>query len=171
MLAPCTSCQRHIRVDDICPFCGGERARMAPVALLGRISRIAVFTSAAFAANACRSPEYPSTVKMGEVKGIASWSGTNMFGTRGGPLHAATVTLRSNDGKIRRSTKTDAEGEFKFDDVPVGTYSLTLTTKKYTGSRPEPVQVEVHANWIENVDLTSHVALPYGAPPARRRVV
>lgn len=168
MLAPCTSCQRHVRIDELrCPFCDCETPRATPcVALVGRLSRIAVFTSALVVANACGAPQ-----KTGAVRGIALWSGGNMFGTQSGVVKSAKVTLRSHDGRVR-TTKTDEDGEFEFDDVPVGTYSVILVPKNHGYSAwSEPVHVEVHENSVENVNLASHVALPYGAPPARRRMV
>ncbi len=52
MLAPCGSCDRHVRVDEVrCPFCGGERVRVRGTReATARLGRAAIFAFHAVAA-------------------------------------------------------------------------------------------------------------------------
>lgn len=176
MLAPCPRCRRHVQIEEIrCPFCGCDGSRSAPaISIVGRISRVAVFTSAVLAAGACdqgKLPdkmEKPSPIKTGTVKGVATWSGANAFGSHSGQLGLTVVTLTHDDSGKRRTTKTNEQGAFEFVDVPVGSYTLTLPDEI---GRSEPVAIQVHADTVESANLESSVAMPYGAPPRRRRVV
>lgn len=177
MLAPCPSCRRHVETHEArCPFCGCESARSRPaIAIVGRISRVAVFTSAVLAGNACDQGKLPDKKEApapvhqtGTVKGVATWSGANAFGSHSGQLGSTDVTLTSTDGKLHRTAKTDDQGAFVFTDVPIGSYTLMVASQMGVS---DPVVVEVHANAIENANLAMNVAMPYGAPPRRRRVV
>jgi hypothetical protein len=70
---------------------------------------------------------------IGEVVGISSGPGV----IRGAvtsqildeDLSGATVTLVRPDNELRRTTKTDAVGSYRFDDLEPGHYELTGAAK------------------------------------------
>jgi protocatechuate 3,4-dioxygenase beta subunit len=49
----------------------------------------------------------------------------------GEPLRRAQVQLNANDSQVRRTTTTDAEGRYRFTDLPGGRYSVIATKAGY----------------------------------------
>jgi len=96
----------------------------------------------------------------------------------GAPLVGASIAL-SLEARMYNAT-TDERGHYAFDEVAPGTYTVS-----FNFSRPSPMgvqqgseakQVVVSAGSDQRVDAKLQVtdtpmAMPYGAPPARRRVV
>lgn len=98
------------------------------------------------------------------------------------------VTLESDDGATKLETRTNGKGEFQFLNLAPGTYRL-LPDPGYQNPRPQDgpvvqmaVAIQLVANANERTDLsvvspqpyvrdTGPCCKPYGAPPARRRVV
>ncbi len=68
-----------------------------------------------------RPPPVVTTSVVGRVRSA---------GTRG-PLPAVTVGLRSGAGREPRETVTDVDGRFRFEDVPVGPWTLFPATPGY----------------------------------------
>jgi hypothetical protein len=101
------------------------------------------------------------------------------------PYAHRTVTL--SGGGVRRALRTDAKGQYEIRDLPAGNYTLTL--ERYEANQghqpppPAPMRAVVLVDGkteIVDVTLAPYVApaedrgpccKPYGAPPARRRVV
>src|SRR5208283_330161 len=48
------------------------------------------------------------------------------------PVAGAAVTLRALSSPWSQSTPSDAEGEFRFADVPMGNYTVTITAAGFT---------------------------------------
>ena len=115
-LRPCTECRRHVSIDErVCPFCGAGLIAATPTptrVMLGRVSRAAVFASAALATSACGKPTRSNV----------------------------PVPQQLPDAGMK--------------DAPTGTQYETPPDAQ-SKAEPEP----------------SPVKMPYGAPPARRRVV
>lgn len=205
-LQPCTSCRRHIDAGEPrCPFCGaGVRTTQSSVrAVLGRVSRAAVFASAAACASStphAASPPPPPppdpvvTQKFATApppaEGKASVRG---FVTRDGfPLGGVVVHAENDAGGSVQAT-TGAKGEYELLDLEPGSWRLRLDPDvydPYAGSRrPQegpPMQPDIQVNLEpgknERRDLATAsppvyepdrgpCCKPYGAPPARRRVV
>ncbi|NVB79962.1 MAG: carboxypeptidase regulatory-like domain-containing protein [Kofleriaceae bacterium] len=87
--------------------------------------------------------------------------------------------LRPGTYNAQRTVRTDAHGEFVFADLPAGRYELMFGTRDDPRQRPDTDYVQVKAGEVsetkgtiypEPVD-TGPCCKPYGAPPARRRVV
>jgi len=110
-LRPCAECRRHVSVDEReCPFCSAALTAVVPTrVVLGRVSRAAVFASAALATTAC------------------------------GPAKRSNVPAPQQ--------------------LPDAAVKLPDETKQ-TDQQPEKTEPE-----------PSPAKMPYGAPPARRRVV
>jgi hypothetical protein len=206
-LQPCTSCQRHVEVGvSACPFCGAApRASRSTVrTMLGRVSRAAVFASAA----ACGSstphagpppppPPPPDPVVVHKfatapppAEGKASVRGFVTLDGR--PLTGLTVTARAQDGTTVQAT-TGSNGEYELVDLAPGSWTLSLPDDVYDpyrySRRPQEgplmvpadvVQLDVGENERHDIGLSTPLppepdrgpcCKPYGAPPARRRVV
>ncbi len=194
--APCPSCQRHVSgADAACPFCG---ARTSVVSRIGssyaaRLTRAAVFAGAAAcggAANQTTPPrpapvEYPFTLPPAPAQGRASLSG--VVREDGHRRASVDVVLHADTGEEKR-VRTNDRGEFQFLDLPPGNYSLVSDPGyTYSGRQGGPVMqpqegVQLLPDANERRDLsivapppyvpdTGPCCKPYGAPPARRRVV
>jgi hypothetical protein len=180
MLRPCPGCQRHIYADaSSCTFCGVAVAAPVvrePSARVGRLSRALVFAGAIAAAPACgpavRYEALPAAAANGAVKG-------HVVRHDGRPV-AAYVTLYGQalrsvtGGSDSMSVSAAGDGSFSFANVPPGHYRISVSG---LGDSPE---LDVRAGSAAVIDLeldkpkpvdTRHMAKPYGAPPARRRVV
>lgn len=181
-LRPCTECRRHIADREAaCPFCSAavEGARL-PVRVLGRISRAAVFVSAVGCSRTAPPPAQPPPVEqrfaVPPASGTASVHGTVRRG--GAPAIGITVTLEPLGATLRSETRTDDNGAYVFHDVPEGRYRVSPVT---SGRRPSPhadLDLTANTRLEQNFELPAvdpveyhHEAKPYGAPPARRRVV
>jgi hypothetical protein len=192
---PCSACRRHVsRTDAVCPFCGARttRARPAP-SYAGRLSRAAVFAGAVACSQtpAPKPPpptpiEYPFALPPAPATGRASLSGVVREG--GYRMAGITVRLENNDDGARLDTRTNDKGEFQFLDLAPGVY-VVVPDPGYHNPRPQDgpvmqqaVQVQLAADMNERRDLsvakplpytpdTGPCCKPYGAPPARRRIV
>src|SRR5690242_13363852 len=73
---------------------------------------------------------------------------------KGAVVPGATVTLKNASQGFSRETKTDANGEYSFQQVPPSTYDLTATATN-VGTIAKKVQLLVSTP--ETVDLTLKV--------------
>jgi hypothetical protein len=86
----------------------------------------------------------------------------------GRPQIGATVTLSSN-GRVSRTTTTNASGRFEFRDVAIGLYFITARFGGLT--RQVPVEVGAHVTWTVTVSLggqqeeKANVRPPAALPP------
>ena len=188
MLRPCSTCHRHVATTAIeCPFCASRLATAVRRELHypGRLGRAAIFAGAvALAPAGCGDPSphyrtlptvHGTTATTGQVTGRA-------LRHDGSPAVGAFVTLYgevfrnhpSSRGLDAISMETDRTGTFRLDDVPPGDYRCALS------GRGRQLKITVRAGEAVVVELTQdkpspmpvrHVAKPYGAPPARRRIV
>ena len=55
------------------------------------------------------------------------------------PIQGATVTLKAKDSDWSRTTTSDSNGEFFFDAVPLGDYSITVTSPTFAPSEHDVV--------------------------------
>jgi hypothetical protein len=99
--------------------------------------------------------------------------------TEGGqPLVGTMVELRGDDGS-RAQTRTDASGTYVFPKLRPGNYVVTTMIAHNPRSGPAQRGVTVQAGVVARADFQAQPYVPdrgpcckpYGAPPARRRVV
>lgn len=185
---PCASCRRHVAAHEReCPFCGAAPAavvaRSAPLA--GRLSRAAVFAglTACWSGNDAvqrQTPPRPPPIDA-PVAEVTAWDTSAVLsgvvteaGTRI-PVANVTVELRDANGRVA-ATNTDDRGAYEFVSLAPGDYQLVL---KYSGadavgSTQQPVSVrEIPGRTDIALPMLRRapIAKPYGAPPARRRIV
>lgn len=68
----------------------------------------------------------------------------------GKPWQNVTINLDNPQTNAHFSTKTDADGKFSFDKVPVGTYTITFDTPEYP---PQGYQVDIVKNQTLKQDI------------------
>lgn len=150
--APCPACRRHVATREVaCPFCAHRfTPKSQHIALIGRVSRAAVF-SAALAACSKDKPPAPTPPAQGsdDLEQLLDHDGSAVeHPTAPPPIDAAVVEPdAATDAAIADAGVPDA-------GVPV------KKKKKVENVPPPPPPPDARV-----------MAKPYGAPPARRRVV
>jgi hypothetical protein len=101
--------------------------------------------------------------------------------TSGPGSAAGGIRVFLNGNRVHEQTTTDANGKFRFRKLVPGIYTVSLQGTGHPRQPPPQQRVEVTANNTVNATLVYvpyvHVpdqgpcCKPYGAPPARRRVV
>lgn len=195
-LHPCTRCLRHVRVDaTACPFCGEAIRRVAPAPsrrIAGPMSRAAVFAGLTACWSGSSTPAQPPTPgsaapadaqpadasdpdivqspgTAGVLEGVVRDKWTN------NPLPNVTVQLRDQNGLVG-AVNTNERGAYRFDRVAPGDYQLVVQfhTTDSGGSAQHPVTIFPTGSRVD-VTLPTYqrapTPKPYGAPPARRRIV
>lgn len=155
-LAPCPHCMRHVATHETaCPFCARELARgRARHVVLGRVSRAAVF-SAALAACSQDKPKPPAPPP--PARGSDDLEKLLDHQPRVVDEPAPTAAPPPVDAGV--AAPIDAAV------VDAGAPDAGVPVKK---KKQQKVQK------IEDVKIEidhRHMAKPYGAPPARRRIV
>lgn len=194
-LRPCGSCRRHVHASEAsCPFCRAELAPVAPrfATIGGRLGRAAIFAGATLAGSACWSQSQPREKKIEhdtveakpgpiEVKpgplDVGTIRGFVRDGRTGALMPNFRVMLQHPDGTITNTT-SDQRGEYVFKNLAPGNY---VVHHPPTHPRQGPVGMTVllGADKGQEADVTVYFpepdrgpcCKPYGAPPARRRVV
>lgn len=177
-LLPCPRCRRHVLVDDhACPFCGTARWSRAAI-LAGALALPACGGSTKPAAPPAlvsntveESPPPPGATAT--ITGIVTNTRTN------GPLVSGYVILVGPDGMQHRAL-TDETGRYELTGLAAGEYRLSSPPD---GGRRRPEdeyaagdRITVRPGETVEHDLATwkmdpRAKMPYGAPPARRRVV
>jgi hypothetical protein len=73
----------------------------------------------------------------------------------GDVVPGASVTARSTTTGVSRSTVSDANGDFRIDELPVGTYALTIQHEGFQTAVVSDLEVGVSAERRVDVSLTS----------------
>jgi hypothetical protein len=141
------------------------------------VSRAAIFAS--FAGCWTSTTPAPTTPPpQPPSASLASLTGICTDGVTGQPLANASVQIFSGTGRGGRSVTTDAQGRYVANDLEPGSYGVQCRAANDTsGVVPQTFHVRLAAGDAKRIDArTSHrdwsnLPTPYGAPPARRRVV
>ena len=188
-LTPCPACSRHVR-ERSCPFCGAD---VPPPALrprfVGPATRAAIFSVAvagcwtgpvAEPATSTTTTTKPDDTAHDTTPPATTGAidGTVIDQTSGQPVAGAQVSL---DGK--QVTTTDYNGHYKFSGVAAGNHTVTVAThgnRAHGGGAYAALNVTVHSG-LARADIQvvlpqptfdpNSIPKPYGAPPARRRLV
>lgn len=113
----------------------------------------------------------PGPVPPGTIRGVLK------NGANGQPLAGYQVTLQAENGASQEGT-TDQRGEYEFTGLEPGNYMIRYPATQ-PRQRPSEVAVTLHPEQGERADLSIYFPAPdrgpcckpYGAPPARRRIV
>jgi hypothetical protein len=166
-LRPCVTCKRHVRAGaSICPFCdaslprGGDRYTTP-----GAFTRAAVFSAALAGCSDHKQPPAPT-------QGSAAQSDEDLEKlldyqprTAEHPMHDATPV----DAAVQIAEPVDAAMP-----VDAGVDQQALKKKREQERLRRIEQQRREQEQLQQVEVREHDhinAKPYGAPPARRRVV
>jgi hypothetical protein len=181
-LAPCPSCHRHVAAEPACPFCGVTLAS-APTAratLPGRFSRAAVFAGATLAGCWTSSPPTETTTTTtvatpdanhGRIEGQLR----DPEGDLPGAQRVTLTPINSGPDMKEHVATTNEQGNFVFDNIPVGDYRLSASTSNGVAAQMITVRAGTQHRIVDAPAM--HVRqhrlpnMPYGAPPARYRIV
>jgi hypothetical protein len=160
------------------------------VASPGRLGRAAVFAGATLAGTACWTDAPAPRTTPVDTRHHDDWAakhddlapgtirGTLRNGASGQPLPGYPVTVRSRDGQTVQDAVTDQYGAFVFTGLMPGEYTVMHQPNNPHHSVSQ-IQVTLSVDAGQRVDLPVYVpppdrgpcCKPYGAPPARRRIV
>jgi hypothetical protein len=112
-----------------------------------------------------------SAIAAGSIRGFVR------DGATGAPLAGIAVMLHGDDGRAMRGI-SDENGEYVFAGLPPGTYTITYQPN-HPRHAPTNVTVTLTGDTGQRADLSifvpapqqHNIPMPYGAPPARRRIV
>ena len=188
VLRVCVQCRRHVGVSEIlCPFCNAELVAAAPRPQRSatRLGRAAIFAGATVASACWTSSSAKDTHDTIEHKQVVTQPGPVPPGTirgvvrdgNGASIPNYEVALQAESGAIVQGT-TDANGEFEFRGLEPGNYTV-MGQKNHPRQGAPMAPVTLHPEQGERVDLVAYpepvdqgpCCKPYGAPPARRRIV
>ena len=147
-LVPCPTCRRHVSTREMtCPFCAHALppARAQHIVLLGRVSRAAVF-SAALAACSDDKPKPPAPAPTQGSDDLEQLLDQQPQAVEHAPPIDAPIDAPSDAALVDAGVPPDA-----------GIVKKKKRVRQETITVPPPDR-------IQN-------AKPYGAPPARRRIV
>jgi hypothetical protein len=135
------------------------------------VGRAAIFAGASACWTAASTPTSSTTVSNAQSAGMAAISGVVTDAATHQPIAGASVQLIPQIGATQ-PTQTDASGHYHFANVAAGTYTLAFDAVG-GGHLNQPISVK--AGEVRRADIAletpSNIPMPYGAPPARRRVV
>jgi hypothetical protein len=192
-LAPCPTCRRHVAAEPACPFCGAVLASApAPRPVLqGRFSRAAVFAGVAGFAGATlagcsskSSPPEPAAQPAPTVArvidalvpdaAIDASTRARLVGRSlsfEGSVVKGEVTIANDAGSAgdRHVAKTDDQGYFTFEDLEPGDYTLSGHGAQHSIHLDPGTN---HQDFVLPKPPPHRLPnMPYGAPPARYRIV
>jgi len=107
----------------------------------------------------------------GTIEGIVTNQATGL------PIAGTTIELQSHATNKSRTAVTDGNGHYAFLDVEPGDYDLIGMRSNNPRRAPQQTALtvgegaQVHRDLVVFVPQASNIPMPYGAPPARRRVV
>jgi hypothetical protein len=73
----------------------------------------------------------------------------------GAAISGATVTVKSTDTGLERTTPTTADGSYLIPELPIGTYNVTVTMASFQTSLTSGVQVTVASQMRVDVAMTA----------------
>jgi protocatechuate 3,4-dioxygenase beta subunit len=192
-MTPCPACSRHVR-DATCPFCGAAVPAPATRSVFaGAVTRAAVFSALAGCWTGSPPAEQQTTPVEQQTTPVehhveqpkpppptsGTIEGTVIDTNSGSPASFAQVTLV----EANRVTQTDAHGHYKFDGVTPGKYTVRVVARA-PNPRMGPVFAQTDVTLGDTgarADLQvaipvyhynpNQTPMPYGAPPARKRIV
>jgi hypothetical protein len=186
--------------ETTCPFCGAAvppRSGEARSVFAGTATRAAVFSALA----GCWTGSAPEPQHVDEQQadhttahhehhkpppspGTGTIEGTVTDTNTSGPAAYAQVQLFDNTGRVVGTTQTQSDGRYRFVSLPPGSYRVHVMARpNHPRMGPAIVEVMVALSADQTVQADAAIAvpvyhynptqtpMPYGAPPARRRIV
>lgn len=162
-MTPCSACARHVKHDETtCPFCGAPFIAPAArnVRVVGRVTRAAIFSAALVA---CGKHEEPKPQP--QPKGSAEHLDQDFNQLLG----SADTQVAPRDAAV--AIAPDAAVDAGLSDEE-RTRQLQQVQQQKQHADEERRRREREQQQLQQQQVQQHYnAKPYGAPPARRRVV
>jgi len=91
------------------------------------------------------------------VPGFAQTTDANLLGavvdSSGGGVPNANVEITNQATGVKGTTKTEANGQYRFNNLPIGRYDITATAPGFTAASLKGVQLELNKNATANLTL------------------
>lgn len=151
-LAPCPSCKRHVRLGVVsCPFCASALPALRARTFIPRaITRAAIFSAALAGCQDKKSTPAPAA---GSAMGSALGSAAAVVPDDAPPPVADTAVSTADDAAV----------------ADAGTESGSAAAMEK--AKAQKIRLEKDKKDADFLKQRQHMAKPYGAPPARRRIV
>jgi len=168
-MTPCPGCSRHVRDGELaCPFCASALAPPRPRApVVGRVTRAAVFSAALVACGGKKDEAKPAPPAGSAEKLDQDFNQLLGSAEASGAPHAvdAAVAAVAVDAPVAVDAGVSDEER---------TRQLQRVQEEQRKKR-EQLEQEQRQRTIDDQRIQQrdwhNVAKPYGAPPARRRIV
>lgn len=177
-LVPCVHCRRHVGVSEtMCPFCRRAASPQRPqFAFAGKLTRAAIFSAAVVGCDPKTAKPTPAPVP--QQTGSATGSGSDDLEKM---LDADQRTV-DHPAPVSDGGTLDAETVAATTDAGTGSGAVAKTPEEIRDRKEmirkdaERAQERLRKRQLEQQKVlpderVQHNAKPYGAPPARRRVV
>ena len=179
-MTPCPECARHVRDEDAaCPFCGAAivAAPRPRVQLVGRVTRAAVFSAALVACGGKKDEAKPAP-PAGSAEHLDQ-DFNQLLGSAEGSAQPHAAEGSALPGALDAglaAVATDAQVAL---DAGLSdeerTRQLQHEQERVEQQRRQRVEQEQRQRMLDEQRVQQrdwhNVAKPYGAPPARRRIV
>jgi pyruvate-formate lyase len=166
-MTPCPGCSRHVRDDEpACPFCASALATPRPRApVLGRVTRAAVFSAALVACGGKKDEAKPAA---GSAEHLDQ-DFNQLLGSAEGSAPPAAIDA----GIAQVAADAPAAIDAGLTDEE-RTRQLQHAQEEQQRKRREQIEEQQQQQQLrvqQHQRDWHNVAKPYGAPPARRRIV
>ena len=161
-MTPCSACARHVKHDETaCPFCGAPFVPPAPrtARVVGRVTRAAIFSAALVA---CSKHEEPQPAPHPGSAEHLDQDFNQLLGSADVQHAPADAAVALAPDAAVDAGKSDEERTRELQQVQ--------QQKQHTDDERRRRELE-QQRLREQQDQLHYNAKPYGAPPARRRVV
>jgi carboxypeptidase family protein len=188
LLRVCVHCRRHVGASETaCPFCRTQLAPPAtrPALAAARLGRAAIFAGATItsgcwtsSSSSARDTTVQKQEQVAPNPGIPPGTIRGVVRDQNGAyVPNFPVVLEAENGTTINAT-TDAHGEFEFRGLEPGNYTVSYQPNNPRQTRATAA-VTLQPEQGERAELTIYpppidrgpCCKPYGAPPARKRLV
>jgi len=98
------------------------------------------------------------------VPAFSQTTDANLLGavvdSSGGGVPNANVEITNQATGVKGSTKTEANGQYRFNNLPIGRYDITATAAGFTAASLKGVQLELNRNATANLTLQWEASPP-----------
>src|SRR5215831_8382590 len=90
-------------------------------------------------------------------EGFAQTTDSNLVGAvldaTGAAIQNATIEVQNVATGVKTTTKSGADGQYRFNNVPVGLYNITVTASGFATSSLKGVSLELNKTATANINM------------------
>src|SRR5215475_1607015 len=125
------------------------RLNLQPIIVLGAIMSIAVGTGVVVNGSPSRfSASTAQSTPSGRISGFVRREGNE-------PVPAAIVLISDRESRIRRTTRTNAQGSFAFSGLPAGSYIMQACSGQFGPSTSATVELKASMDAIQDLTVNN----------------